>query len=531
MLRTAGDYRISFGTRRGAPELQVAVLRGQADVVNSYGRTALRAGTEGLTVDGRAPSVPYPINSALGDSFDRWVDTIRAERLGSTSSPYLPADLRVYGGAFDQYGSWDYLPDYGGHVWYPRVSVGWRPYSVGRWSFYGNFGWFWVGAGRWSWPTHHYGRWGMHANRWYWVPDRRWAPAWVAWGGAPGYTSWCPLGFDGRPVIGFSSVRYADPWSAWTVVPTRVFANNIVVSRHVVNYRGIAPNVRSQFEVRHAPAGGVYGQVVRAQPLRAPTAGRTFSREGARTGPSRDVGQSVSTPAGRSRSGGLTATPPSRSIDVPRDRAAAPFDRAQGGPSAIDQSTAQSRSRIPTRDGAARSTPPRLEAPPRPDSQRLEPPALSMPSSPRAQPRSRTIDDGRSSAPASELPSTRSYRSRESQPTPDDARPSRTYRSRDTGSAGVSAPDRGASIPSRPMDRSTVPSDRGRAETPAMRSRPSSGDAPRTDAPSRVESRPPPSDGARSAPPSRTAPDNRGSDTRSSSGRGGGQAVRRGGGV
>ena len=170
VLRTAGDYRISFGARRGAPELQVAVLRGQADVVNSYGRTALRAGTEGLAVDGRAPSAPYAINSALGDSFDRWIDTIRAERLGQVSSPYLPADLRVYGGAFDHYGSWDYLPSYGGHVWYPRVSVGWRPYSVGRWSFYGNFGWFWVGADRWSWPTHHYGRWGQHANRWYGCP-------------------------------------------------------------------------------------------------------------------------------------------------------------------------------------------------------------------------------------------------------------------------------------------------------------------------------------------------------------------------
>ena len=335
LMRTAGDYRLALSARRGAPELQVTVLRGQADLVNSFGRTVLRTGTESVADEGRAPSAAYGINSALGDSFDRWVATMRAERLGTTSSQYLPSDLRVYGGAFDRYGSWDYLPNYGGYVWYPRVSIGWRPYSVGRWSSYGNFGWFWVGADRWSWPTHHYGRWGLSANRWYWVPDRRWAPAWVAWGGAPGYTSWCPLGFDGRPVVAFSSVRYADPWTAWTVVPTRVFANNLVVSQHVVNYRGIAPNVRSQFEVRRAPVGGAYSST-RVQPLRAPTMGRALSRDGVRSGTD------------------FATSPVSRSIDTPLDRVVAP---------SIDQSAARARSRIPARAENGGPPSPSLEVP------------------------------------------------------------------------------------------------------------------------------------------------------------------------
>ncbi len=356
LMRTAGDYRLALSARRGAPELQVTVLRGQADLINSFGRTVIRTGTESVADEGRAPSAAYGINSALGDSFDRWVATMRAERLGTTSSQYLPSDLRVYGGAFDRYGSWDYLPNYGGYAWYPRVSIGWRPYSVGRWSFYGNFGWFWVGADRWSWPTHHYGRWGLSANRWYWVPDRRWAPAWVAWGGAPGYTSWCPLGFDGRPVIAFSSVRYADPWTAWTVVPTRVFANNLVVSHHVVNYRGIAPNVRSQFEVRRAPVGGAYSST-RVQPLRAPTMGRALSRDGVRSGTLREVDRTVTGAGGRSRPGDFATSPASRSIDAPRDRVVAP---------SIDQSAARARSRIPARDEAGRPSSPSLEVPPRP---------------------------------------------------------------------------------------------------------------------------------------------------------------------
>ena len=57
----------------------------------------------------------------------------------------------------------------------------------------------------WAWPTHHYGRWGFARNAL--VLDSR-----AARGGrrgcrgrsAPGYVSWCPLGFDNRPVFALS---------------------------------------------------------------------------------------------------------------------------------------------------------------------------------------------------------------------------------------------------------------------------------------------------------------------------------------
>ena len=81
--------------------------------------------------------------------------------------------------AFDRHGDWSYEAPYG-YVWYPRVAVGWRPYHYGKWSYHFQFGWFWVGIDRWSWPTHHYGRWGYSSGGWYWIPDRRWGPAWVA---------------------------------------------------------------------------------------------------------------------------------------------------------------------------------------------------------------------------------------------------------------------------------------------------------------------------------------------------------------
>ena len=126
----------------------------------------------------------------------------------------------------DTYGSWNYEPTYG-YVWFPHVVSGWRPYYHGRWRFYARFGWTWVGGDVWAWPTHHYGRWGTtSAGAWFWVPGRTWGPAWVHWAVAPGYVSWCPLGFDGRPVVPFgyahaSRASYTGviPWTAWTVVP------------------------------------------------------------------------------------------------------------------------------------------------------------------------------------------------------------------------------------------------------------------------------------------------------------------------
>jgi uncharacterized protein DUF6600 len=140
-----------------------------------------------------------------------------AAAVSSSSGQYLPTDLQPYGADFDRYGSWQYDPSYG-NVWYPAVAADWRPYYYGYWAPMGSYGWTWIGYDRWTWPTHHYGRWGYTRNRWFWIPGRTWGAAWVSWGTAPDYVSWCPLGYDGRPVVALS-VGYRSSWNAWTVVP------------------------------------------------------------------------------------------------------------------------------------------------------------------------------------------------------------------------------------------------------------------------------------------------------------------------
>src|SRR5439155_479366 len=175
-----------------------------------------------------------------------WSEDQRDARLSSTSSRYLPDDLRYYGGELDRAGSWAYEPTYG-NVWYPSVDNGWRPYYSGRWSFLARIGWLWVGVDRWSWPTHHYGSWGLNQSRWFWIPDRRWSPAWVSWASAPGYVSWCPTGYDGRPVISVLDLSYR---SGWTILPSRSFGPNVLVSRYVVDGRSLPLSVRGALVTR-----------------------------------------------------------------------------------------------------------------------------------------------------------------------------------------------------------------------------------------------------------------------------------------
>jgi len=264
-----GDYRIAVLHGSRGDEVELAVLRGAADLVNDGGRTSLRPGERALArVDGAASTI-YAFNSASWDAFDRWSEARRSERLG-VSAQYLPSEVRPYTASFDTYGSWRYEASYG-YVWYPTVAVGWRPYYNGRWSAVGPYGWTWIGADPWAWPTHHYGRWGISAGVWFWIPGATWGPAWVSWAYSPGYVSWCPLGWNNRPAVHFYSVAtYGhgyNPWHAWTVVPSRHFGP------HPVPVRGMAvPGntlaERGNFVGRAAPPA-VVGN--RAVPRTTPT--------------------------------------------------------------------------------------------------------------------------------------------------------------------------------------------------------------------------------------------------------------------
>ena len=278
-INSAGEFRVETGAdKNGDATVDLMVVRGSAELFNDHGRTLVRAGRRATTTATTEPSLPYAANAAAADDFVRWSDDQYDARTGTVSAEYLPDEVDYYSGVFDTSGTWGYEPAYGGRVWYPRVYPGWRPYSQGRWSFSVYFGWNWVGIDRWAWPTHHYGRWGVSANRWYWVPGNVWAPAWVSWGYAPGYVSWCPVGFAGSGYYGY-------PWYATTVVPVRHFTHNVWVTQHAVAYDTIAPETQRAFVARATAPIAEGGAIPRRDlaPLRAPTsAKRTAALTGQR---------------------------------------------------------------------------------------------------------------------------------------------------------------------------------------------------------------------------------------------------------
>jgi hypothetical protein len=169
------------------------------------------------------------------------MDHLQRDLTRSVSAQYLPQELDVYGNALDQNGAWQYAAPYG-YVWYPTVAPDWRPYYQGYWSPMRTYGWTWIGADPWAWPTHHYGRWGHASNRWFWIPGRTWGPAWVSWASASDYVSWCPLGFDSRPVFDLS-VGYRNARAGWIVLPRANFGmHQYYANRYAIDARRIPVN-------------------------------------------------------------------------------------------------------------------------------------------------------------------------------------------------------------------------------------------------------------------------------------------------
>ncbi len=104
-----------------------------------------------------------------------------------------PADVDYFYASLGAYGQWFEMPAYG-WVWCPYgTPAGWRPYTVGYWT-YTDYGWMWISEDPWGWAPYHYGRWTLDAfYGWIWIPGDVWAPAWVAWRYGDGWVGWAPL--------------------------------------------------------------------------------------------------------------------------------------------------------------------------------------------------------------------------------------------------------------------------------------------------------------------------------------------------
>jgi uncharacterized protein YraI len=142
-------------------------------------------------------------------------------------------DTAVFYDRLSPYGNWTWLQ--GQYVWVPsRVDQSWRPYTRGRW-VYTDRGWTWISNEPFGWATYHYGRWGFSKQvGWFWVPGRRWAPAWVSWRSSDDYLAWAPLPPDPDEGVTINvAVTTPVPDYYWQVVPSHEFQSDDLSERIV----------------------------------------------------------------------------------------------------------------------------------------------------------------------------------------------------------------------------------------------------------------------------------------------------------
>ena len=128
-----------------------------------------------------APGLPLPAADRLG--------------FGGSAAAQESIDIDTFYDELAPYGQWVWHPRYG-YVWLPEtVSDNWRPYTVGRWTYTDEYGWYWDSNEPFAWAVYHYGRWGYDPDYgWFWVPGDTWAPAWVQWRYSDDYVGWAPIG-------------------------------------------------------------------------------------------------------------------------------------------------------------------------------------------------------------------------------------------------------------------------------------------------------------------------------------------------
>ena len=202
VLDDVGRYRLDVDRTPGVTAVTTFV--GAARIATGRMTYELRSG-ERAEVGLPTPGAFVRVQPSM-DTFDDWV-AARDRRDDVIASTQYVSPETTGVEVLDHYGTWRTVPEYGA-VWYPAaVPVGWAPYRYGRWAYISPWGWTWIDDAPWGFAPFHYGRWAIVGGVWGWVPGAwvarpYYAPALVAWYGAPGVgisvgygaVGWFPLG-------------------------------------------------------------------------------------------------------------------------------------------------------------------------------------------------------------------------------------------------------------------------------------------------------------------------------------------------
>ncbi|MCU0952849.1 MAG: hypothetical protein MUC68_17890 [Burkholderiaceae bacterium] len=236
VLDDVGRYRIDVDRAAGITALTAFV--GSARIATGRMTFNVRSGQRGEI--GQMPGTGFTLVQPAADTFDDWVAS-RDRRDDSLASTRYVSPETTGVEVLDHYGSWRTVPDYG-PVWFPAsVPSGWAPYRHGRWAYVAPWGWTWIDEAPWGFAPFHYGRWALVGGAWCWVPGAWvarpvYAPALVAWYGAPGVSVSIGVGSVGWFPLGPREVYV--PWYGYN----RRYITNVNIG-HVtnINYINVTP--------------------------------------------------------------------------------------------------------------------------------------------------------------------------------------------------------------------------------------------------------------------------------------------------
>ena len=244
--------KTSFDLYVGDDSAEVISLKGTVDFVHNTSETRFEviAGSSSILADSRKVTVGEGRKESYWHAWNNKRDTLWAKRMRvrGKSVKYLPPRLHHDAYVLDEHGRWErvYYDGAYRYFWRPvHVSVGWAPFTVGRWTvWYGDH--TWIPCEPFGYVTHHYGAWVFAGGFWYWAPPVPfvrvrigppllpipffWYPGRVAWIHFGVYAGWVPL----APWESYYCYRR---WGPHAVVVKNVNITNININirryRHV----------------------------------------------------------------------------------------------------------------------------------------------------------------------------------------------------------------------------------------------------------------------------------------------------------
>ncbi len=251
----------------GDQSLEVISLKGKVDFIPNLdqNRYDVIAGSSSVVSDGRQVTSGQGNVDADWDDWNVERDRIWSQRtqVQGDSVRYLPPALHDESYALDEHGRWERVYYEGNYryFWRPiNVSVGWAPFTVGRWTvYYGDN--CWIPYEPFGYVTHHYGNWVFvsSANCWYWAPPVvnvgvsfgpflaipfGWYPGRVGWIYSGPHIGWIPLG----PTEPYYCRHW---WGPRTMVVNNINVINININQYQYVNHAVVINQNNFYNVNN----------------------------------------------------------------------------------------------------------------------------------------------------------------------------------------------------------------------------------------------------------------------------------------